>query len=72
MNEVASAGQVWVCTACGKRSQDKYGDKSLSKWWDVSCVLNSVLCYEDKLVLKDGVVTRILEGGFVSEKSSAQ
>lgn len=71
MNEVAPVGQIWVCTACGKQSRDRHGEQAVSKWWDVSCMLNSILCYEDKLVLENGVVTQVLEGGVI-EKTSAQ
>jgi hypothetical protein len=47
-NQVAPEGQVWVCAACGKRSKDRYGDQAIDRGWDVSCALNSVLCYEQK------------------------
>ena len=72
MNEVAPEGQVWVCTACGKRSQDRYGNQRINRGWDESCMLNSVLCYEDKLVLKEDFVIQILDGGIVEETPSAQ
>jgi hypothetical protein len=48
MNEVAPEGQVFVCAACGKRSKDRYGDQKIDRGWDVSCMLNAVLCYEEK------------------------
>jgi len=48
MNEIAPEGQVFVCSACGKRSKDKYGDQKIDRGWDVSCMLSSVLCYEEK------------------------
>lgn len=69
-NEIAPVGQIWVCCACGKRSRDRYGDQALSKWWDVSCMLNSVLCYEDKITVNDGVVTQIPEDVFVRKGAS--
>ncbi len=71
MNETAPEGQVYVCSACGKRSKDRHGDKPISKGWDVSCMLHAVLCFEDKLVLNQGVVTQIEKGGVV-ETASAQ
>jgi hypothetical protein len=47
-NEVAPEGHVFVCTACGKTSPDRYGDDPLTmKGWDVSCMLNARLCKED-------------------------
>jgi len=59
---------LYVCQACGKRSQDKIGDKAIDRGWDVSCFINSVKVYSDKLVLgKDGRVVEILEGGVVEE-----
>jgi hypothetical protein len=72
MNEIAPEGQVFVCLACGKRSRDKYGDKVIDRGWDVSCVLNSKLCYEDKLELKEGRVVKIFDDGFVNETPSTQ
>lgn len=30
MNQRAPDGQVWVCTACGKRSRDLYGDEAIA------------------------------------------
>jgi hypothetical protein len=39
--QLAPAGTVWVCGACGKTSPDWiYGPRG----WDESCALNSVLC----------------------------
>ena len=46
MNQVAPEGQVFVCAACGKQSQDRYGFKRISQGWDESCMLHAVLCYE--------------------------
>lgn len=67
MNEIAPEGQVWVCGACGKRSRDKYGDQRINHGWDESCMLNSVLCYEDKLVFNEQgtLVVKVEEGGVV-------
>lgn len=39
----APEGQVWVCGACGKYNKNRYAVG------DVSCFINSVLCYEDSL-----------------------
>lgn len=65
MNKIASKGQVFVCSACGKRSKDKYGDEMIDRGWDVSCMLNSILCYEDKLVIENGRVVKVEENGVV-------
>lgn len=43
MNEIAPDGKIYVCAACGRRSEDIYGDKPLDRGWDSSCVLNAVL-----------------------------
>jgi len=44
--QIAPEGQVFVCGACGKTSNDRYGDPSSG--WDESCMLNAVLCYADR------------------------
>ena len=59
---LAPAGQVWVCTACGKTSRTNFGfvddgtqrgchlacnrSRVADPGWDESCMLNAVLCYE--------------------------
>ncbi len=71
MNNVAPTGQVFVCGACGKRSRDRYGDQAISRWWDSSCMLNAILCYEDKLVIdENGFVVKILDDGVVKQSSA--
>jgi hypothetical protein len=63
-NELAPAGQVWVCGACGKRSRTKYGfyddggqSSSIDYGWDESCMMNAVLCDEEDLIFgEDGRV----------------
>ena len=59
-NEIAPEGQIYVCAACGKRSKDKYGEKPIDSGWDVSCMMNSVLCYEEKN--ENGLYTPVEEG----------
>ena len=39
-------GLVWVCQACGKRARSRYG-MSAKNGWDVSCMLNAVLCFDE-------------------------
>lgn len=59
-DRIAPIGKIWMCMACGKVSKDLYGDTT--PWWDASCVLNSVLVDEYKLVFDgDGTVIEILE-----------
>ena len=60
---MAPHGQIFVCQACGKMSRDQYGDQGTL--WDASCFLHSILCYVDKLEIKDGRVKKVLEGGLV-------
>lgn len=67
MNAIAPKGQVWVCTACGKRSKDQFGEQNLDGGWDVSCTIHALLCYEDKLVIENDRVKRIEKGGVVKE-----
>jgi len=56
-NQVAPPGAVFVCVACGKRSRDLYGNQKISRAWDVSCVLNAMLCVESSLVMQGDFVT---------------
>lgn len=59
-NKTAPDGSVWVCLACGKRSNDQYGTLALTPGWDESCALNCELYREDRLVLNDqGLVVEI-------------
>lgn len=45
-NLAAPEGTVWVCGACGKTSTTKYGfDGTADRGWDVSCMMNAVLCH---------------------------
>ena len=65
-NQLAEEGQVFVCGACGKRSKDLYGAQRISYGWDESCMLNAILCWEDKLVLSIyGQVLKVEDGGVV-------
>jgi hypothetical protein len=50
-NTVAPEGFVFVCSACGKRSRDKFGTQPISSGWDESCMLNAMLCEESALTL---------------------
>jgi hypothetical protein len=70
-NVIAPEGQVFVCCACGRRSKDQYGNQRINRSWDESCMLNSILCYEDKLVFNnDGtIVIEVKEGGVVDGQS---
>ncbi len=67
MNSIAPKGQVWVCTACGKISRDKFGMQRISYGYDESCMINSILCFEDKLVFDEtkSRVIKVLEDGVV-------
>ena len=48
-NEVAPSGYVFICLGCGKMSKDRWGNRAISKGWDVSCMLNAVLALEKGL-----------------------
>ena len=58
---IAPPGQIWVCHACGKTSEDSYGIEGKHSYgWDESCSLNCALHPIDKLVRDDyGRVTEI-------------
>jgi hypothetical protein len=46
-DNIAPAGRIWVCGACGKTAPDKYRGE---RGWDESCMLNAVLCFSEKQV----------------------
>lgn len=56
-DHIAPLGKLWVCTACGKTTRDSYGSE---KGWDESCMLNSVLVEESRLVYGGGRVVEIM------------
>ncbi len=44
MKRLAPKGQIWICQACGKTAEDRYGLKGkYSYGWDESCMLNAIL-----------------------------
>lgn len=45
--------KVWVCHACGKMSHDKYGDKPISRGWDVSCAIHAQEHFSKDLILDE-------------------
>lgn len=49
---LAPEGQVFVCSACGKKSKKLLGDEPC----DESCMVNATLCYEDSLEFRGGLV----------------
>lgn len=58
MNETAKDDEVFVCSACGKRSKDRYGNLKIDQGWDESCMLHSVLCQEASLVFGENGLVR--------------
>ena len=45
-NGIAPEGTIYVCGACGKTSEDRFGMVGEHSYgWDESCMMNSVLCY---------------------------
>ena len=68
-NKIAPEGCVYVCQACGKMSNDRYGFKPISMGWDESCMLNCILCHKDKLILSEsgGRVVKVEDGGICAE-----
>lgn len=49
-NVAAEPAEVFVCTACGKVSVDRYGYQSISRGWDESCMLNAICVRRDQIV----------------------
>ncbi len=60
MNTDAPEGQVYVCSACGKRSRDRYGEKAIDRGWDVSCALSAVLVQETDALRRDAAYVETL------------
>jgi hypothetical protein len=53
-DRIAPPGSLWVCLACGKWAEDKYGMQGdHSRGWDESCMLNSVLAKRSELNYHD-------------------
>jgi len=50
--------EYYVCLACGKFSEDKFGKNTHG--WDVSCYVNSIKVPEDRIVW-NGNKTRVIE-----------
>jgi hypothetical protein len=48
--KLAPEGQTWLCGACGRHNKNKY------KVGDESCYMNSVLVYEESIMMEDGVL----------------
>jgi hypothetical protein len=48
-----SIRSVWVCGACGKRSNDRNGDGPIDRGWDVSCMLKAIERDPDSLKFGD-------------------
>jgi len=54
---MAPEGAIWVCAACGKTSKDLYGiNEPHDCGWDESCMMNAILCYEEKVLYPDGIM----------------
>jgi hypothetical protein len=57
--DLAPAGQVWVCAACGKRARSQYGfDASggrtnIDPRWDESCAMLALLVWRWAGLLED-------------------
>lgn len=62
LKDIAPAGQVWVCGACGKYNTNRY------EVGDVSCFVNAVLCYEDSLKIENG---RVVAAKAVEEENGS-
>ena len=68
-NKLVSPKNLFVCLACGKTSEDKYGIEGKHSYgWDVSCMMNSQEIEKDRLVFEAGRVIKIkdltvFEGG---------
>ena len=60
-DRTAKEGHLFVCCACGKISETRYGiDGKRSRGWDESCMLNAREFPTDSLVWNDDK-TRVVE-----------
>jgi hypothetical protein len=59
-NKTADPGNVFVCTACGKMSNDRYGTDPVSPGWDESCMLNSIELPKKNLIIRSNRVLRLV------------
>ncbi|MHC4643919.1 MAG: hypothetical protein ACYTBJ_00355 [Planctomycetota bacterium] len=49
IDEPAPDGQIWICTACGRRSKSLLGgEHAIDGGWDESCMMHAALVYEEK------------------------
>lgn len=55
----APEGEIWVCVACGKTSKNRID--GISKGWDESCFLNSILVKEDMCIFSKKDKTRVVK-----------
>ena len=53
MNIFADEGYIFICLACGKRSNDLYGTDPIDKGWDESCMINAAMILKYDLKPKD-------------------
>lgn len=59
LDRMAPPGTIWVCGACGKTAEDRYGiEGEKSRGWDESCMMNAVLCMKDSLEYDGGRVIK--------------
>jgi len=58
-NEIADAGKVFLCLACGKRSRDLFGYQKVDSGWDESCMLNAREIEESKLTIVNNRVVKV-------------
>ena len=59
-DKIAEEGNLWVCLACGKTSESKYGISGKHSYgWDVSCMMNAEEVSKDKLVFNNS--NRVIE-----------
>jgi hypothetical protein len=53
---MAPADGIWLCGACGKTAEDRYGiEGRRTTGWDESCMLNAILCKRGHITPGDRV-----------------
>ena len=55
-DRLAPKGQIWICQACGKWAEERYGLEGRHSYgWDESCVLNAKLVPKEETTQLVGV-----------------
>ncbi len=71
-NKVADPGNVFVCSICGKMSNDLYGQEPVSPGWDESCMLHAVELPKKNLIIVNGLVRKLVSENETEENPNME